>query len=684
MKKSLCTLLLILLLLSLFPAAASAEGGAAVQAGDHIYIGEYTETYGIGESTTNPISWLVLDAEKTNSGEPGIFLLSQYVIQRSGVPFDDALADWQGSLAQEWCAAFLDKAFSDAERAVIPAVSKHEDELNYALYWRKVELIDERVFFLSAWEAMDYIGPEGSDGLTAYAVDGTGAYWWFRSGSFIHPDWTGLVLQGNDIHDSLVYTNWGARPAMNIDPAKVLLFVPAEGQPAIGESAAFTRPTDGNWKLVLTDETRQFALNSVSMEGDALKLSYSGAAVGEDEYLSLLVRDPEDRDLYRVRLCPVQQTAGDLTLNIDELGLPEGSRLYLFNEHEGGDRYSNTASSLCPIACQLRLEPGAGSGEAVTLDVTPGSLVSLEDLDFTAPAGQAFAGWEADGVPLDPDLPLEELRKIDAGVFYKPLPGSFMDPTAVRIPGSMVCDGDYIEVPDQTVSTRKYAADCDYLSGVNYGEVAMVKGFFLGGSGPMIAAEFYARARDLIGEKLYRQYDFENLVKVSDENAGPVSRWLASRGLTGGFNGFKSRYFGACRKSEGDRGRTYAYLFTRIPPTRPEDEEPGSMRGRDFLMAWHSADLWYTFASLRKGVPPVRPWEERDFSLAKQVCDYWANFMKTGDPNGEGLPVWPEADESMAWIELGDEITAHTEKDRLDQLIQAWLKENGDLPEEKG
>ncbi len=284
-------------------------------------------------------------------------------------------------------------------------------------------------------------------------------------------------------------------------------------------------------------------------------------------------------------------------------------------------------------------------------------------------------------IGLDPDLPVEELRKVDAEVFYHLPKADFMDPKAVHIPGNMVCDGDYIEVQKQEISQRKYAADCDWLSGVNYGEGAMTKGFFLGGSGSMTAGAFYTRAKDLIGEKLYNAFDFENLVKVTDENAGPVSRWLAARGLTGGFmNGFKSRYFGACRKAGGDRGRTYAYIFTRIPPTRHEDEAPGSGRGRDFLLAWHSADLWYTFASLRKDVPPVRPWEERDFTLARQMCDYWANFMKTGDPNGEGLPAWPEADESMAWMELGDEIIAHPEKDKLDDLIQAYMKENGDLP----
>ena len=315
-------------------------------------------------------------------------------------------------------------------------MSKHEDELDYALYWRKVDLIDERVFFLSAWEAKDYIGPEGSEGLTAYAVDGTGAYWWFRSGSFIHPDWTGLVLQGNDIHDSLVYQNWGARPATNIDPEKVLLFVPAVGQTAIGELAPIQRPADGNWKLIVIDESRALTLDSVSMEGDALKLSYSGAAVGDDEYLSLLVRDAEGRNLYWVKLCETEKAAGELSLEPDKLGLPEGRSLYLFSEHEGGDHYSNTASPLCPIACTLRLEPGEGGGEASTLSVTPGSQVELDAPGFTAPAGKQFAGWEADGTLLDPMQPLRFARDTVLTAVYQDIPVTEirLDQDSLRLP----------------------------------------------------------------------------------------------------------------------------------------------------------------------------------------------------------------------------------------------------------
>ena len=74
----------------------------------------------------------------------------------------------------------------------------------------------------------------------------------------------------------------------------------------------------------------------------------------------------------------------------------------------------------------------------------------------------------------------------------------------------------------------------------------------------------------------------------------------------------------------------YVYCFD---PDIPGWDEPGT---------FHSSDLWFWFETLAKC---WRPFVGRHYDLARQMCDYFCNFIKTGNPNGkdlngETLPKW--------------------------------------------
>jgi para-nitrobenzyl esterase len=80
------------------------------------------------------------------------------------------------------------------------------------------------------------------------------------------------------------------------------------------------------------------------------------------------------------------------------------------------------------------------------------------------------------------------------------------------------------------------------------------------------------------------------------------------------------------------RAPTYMYQFGYVPAANRQRAPYG---------AGHGSEVSFVFNTLnaRWGAPAEATPEEKE--LARIMNTYWTNFAKTGNPNGNGLPVWP-------------------------------------------
>jgi para-nitrobenzyl esterase len=111
----------------------------------------------------------------------------------------------------------------------------------------------------------------------------------------------------------------------------------------------------------------------------------------------------------------------------------------------------------------------------------------------------------------------------------------------------------------------------------------------------------------------------------------------------------------------------YRFQFDREVPI-PDARKSA---GVETLGAVHASELEYVFETFAH---KKADWQPEDEALGQKMNAYWANFIKTGNPNGPGLPNWPEFGKSQEQMHFNAQIRSQPEMDRarhvfLDSVI---------------
>lgn len=138
--------------------------------------------------------------------------------------------------------------------------------------------------------------------------------------------------------------------------------------------------------------------------------------------------------------------------------------------------------------------------------------------------------------------------------------------------------------------------------------------------------------------KTGKELDISYMIGYTSDDFGPDRRKQAAVGWS-------------LLQEKQNRQPAYVYCFSHDLPGEELPPDPKTGKSDEMKGAFHSSELWYMFGTLGKS---WRPMEAADYELSERMVSYWTNFARTGNPNGEGLPVWKPCTEKDAYVQILD------------------------------
>ncbi|MFT3948056.1 MAG: carboxylesterase family protein [Agriterribacter sp.] len=211
---------------------------------------------------------------------------------------------------------------------------------------------------------------------------------------------------------------------------------------------------------------------------------------------------------------------------------------------------------------------------------------------------------------------LAELRKLPAEQVLKAT-------KKLRFGGGVIVDGYFFPKSPIDIYLSKQQSKVPLLVGWN-SEESNWQGI-LGKEEPT-KVNFTKAVQQLYGAKAGEVLKLYN--PATDEEVKTVATDLASDRFIG---------FGTWRWSDmhatTGAGKVYRYYYERPRPATRENPDAPAAAG-----AVHSAEIEYAMGNL--GTNRVFDWQPEDFLVSEILQSYFEHFIKTGNPNGLGVPEW--------------------------------------------